>query len=83
MFEIPLAKGSGVAVVADRFWTAKQARDRLKIDWDLSGVEHADTVQLLARYKQLATTDGNVAINRGDAKAMDQYSACESHRCRV
>jgi len=72
VFEIPLAKGSAVAVVADRFWTAKQARDRLKIDWDLSGLEHADTVQLLAKYKQLAATDGNVAINRGDAKAMDQ-----------
>ncbi|MEN3328022.1 MAG: isoquinoline 1-oxidoreductase subunit beta [Acidobacteriota bacterium] len=71
VFEIPLAKGSAVAVVADRFWTAKQARDRLKIDWDLSGLEHADTVQLLAKYKQLATTDGNVAISRGDAKAMD------------
>jgi len=71
VFEIPLAKGSAVAVVADRFWTAKQARDRLKIDWDLSGLEHADTVQLLAKYKQMATSDGNVAINRGDAKAMD------------
>lgn len=71
VFEIPLAKGSAVAVVADRFWTAKQARDRLKVEWDFSGVERADTVQLLARYKQLATTDGNVAINRGDAKAMD------------
>jgi isoquinoline 1-oxidoreductase subunit beta len=71
VFEISLAKGSAVAVVADRFWTAKQARDRLKIDWDLSGVERADTVQLLAKYKQLATSDGNVAINRGDTKAMD------------
>jgi len=72
VFEIPLAKGSGVAIVADRFWTAKQARDRLKIDWDLAGVEHPDTVQLLARYKQLATTDGTVALTRGDAKAMDR-----------
>src|SRR5258705_9455939 len=27
IFEIPLAKGTGVAVVADRFWTAKEARD--------------------------------------------------------
>jgi isoquinoline 1-oxidoreductase subunit beta len=75
VFEIPLAKGSGVAVVADRFWTAKQARDRLKIDWDLSGVEHADSVQLLARYKQLAATDGNVALNRGDTKALDAIPA--------
>jgi len=71
VFEIPLAKGSAVAVVADRFWTAKQARDRLKIDWDLSGLEHADTVQLLAKYKQMATADGKVAISRGDAKVMD------------
>ena len=72
VFELPLAKGSGVAIVADRFWTAKQARDRLKIEWDLSGVEHPDTAQLLARYKQLATTDGTVALTRGDAKAMDR-----------
>src|SRR5215213_9389377 len=71
VFEIPLAKGSAVAVVADRFWTAKQARDRLQIDWDVGGLEQPDTVQLLARYKQLATTEGKVALSRGDAKAMD------------
>src|ERR1700722_8308407 len=46
VFEIPLVKGTGVAVVADRFWTAKQARDRLKIDWDLAAVVHEDTPQL-------------------------------------
>lgn len=72
VFEIPLAKGSGVAVVADRFWTAKQARDLLKIDWDLSGVEGVDSAQLLARYKKLAVTTGRVAANRGDEKTMDR-----------
>lgn len=71
VFEIPLAKGSAVAVVADRYWTAKQARDRLKIDWDLAGIERADSVELLARYKQLATTEGKVAITRGDVEALD------------
>jgi len=71
VFEIPLVKGTGLAVVADRFWTAKQARDRLKIDWDLSGIEHADSSELLTRYKELARTPGNVAVARGDEKAMD------------
>lgn len=70
VFEIPLVKGSGVAVVADKFWPAKQARDRLKIDWDLSGVEHADSSQLWTKYKGLARTTGNVAVARGDEKAM-------------
>jgi isoquinoline 1-oxidoreductase beta subunit len=75
VFEIPLVKGSGVAVLADRFWSAKQARDRLKIEWDLSGVEHADSAQLLTRYKQLASTQGIVAVNRGDEKALDRIPA--------
>jgi isoquinoline 1-oxidoreductase beta subunit len=75
VFEIPLAKGTGVAVVADKFWTAKQARDRLKIEWDLSAVDHADTGQLLARYKELAQTPGNVAVSRGDQKALDAIPA--------
>src|ERR1700686_5090438 len=75
VFEIPLVKGSGVAVVADRFWTAKQARDRLKIDWDLSGIELANSSDLFARYKEMARTPGNVAIARGDDKALDQMGA--------
>ncbi len=75
IFEIPLVKGTGVAVVADKFWTAKQARDRLKIEWDLSAVEHADSGQLSAKYKQLARTPGNVAVNRGDQNAMDAIAA--------
>jgi len=75
VFEIPLAKGSGVAVVADRFWTAKQARDRLQIDWDLTGVEQPDTAQLRSKYQELARTPGNVAITRGDEKALERSTA--------
>ena len=66
VFEIPLAKGQGVAVIADRFWTAKQARDRLKIDWELSGVERPDSSELRRKFKELAQTTGNVAVARGD-----------------
>jgi isoquinoline 1-oxidoreductase beta subunit len=75
VFEIPLVKGSGIAVVADRFWTAKTARDRLKIDWDLSAVGRADTAQMRAEYKQLSQTPGNVAASRGDEKAIEAIPA--------
>lgn len=75
VFEIPLAKGTGVAVVADKFWTAKQARDRLKVDWDLSAVEPADSGQLWTKYKELARTQGNIAVSRGDQKALDAAPA--------
>ncbi|HKP47414.1 MAG TPA: xanthine dehydrogenase family protein molybdopterin-binding subunit [Pyrinomonadaceae bacterium] len=72
VFEIPLVKGSGVAIVANRFWTAKQARDRLKIDWDLSGLELADSATLASKFKQLAATKGNVAVSRGDEQMLDR-----------
>jgi isoquinoline 1-oxidoreductase beta subunit len=75
IFEIPLPKGTGVAVVADKFWTAKQARDLLKIDWDLSAVGRPDTQQLFGQYKELARTPGNIAVKRGDDKAMDAIAA--------
>ncbi|HYY59398.1 MAG TPA: xanthine dehydrogenase family protein molybdopterin-binding subunit [Pyrinomonadaceae bacterium] len=75
VFEIPLARGTGVAVVADKFWPAKQGRDRLKIDWDFSGVERADSSQLREKYKQLARTVGLSSISRGDAKALEGVAA--------
>jgi isoquinoline 1-oxidoreductase beta subunit len=75
VFEIPLVQGSGVAVVADNFWPAKQARNRLKIEWDTSGVEAADSAELWTRYRQLGQTPGTVAVSNGDAKAMDQVAA--------
>ncbi len=75
IFEIPLAKGTGVAVVADKFWPAKQARSRLKIDWDVTGVEQPDSSELWTRYRQLGNTTGLVAINRGAANAFDKIAA--------
>ena len=75
IFEIPLAKGTGVAIVADKFWPAKQARNRLKIDWDVKGLEAADSTELWTRYKQLCQTPGTVAVSNGDAKALDQIAA--------
>lgn len=75
IFEIPLVKGTGVAVVADKFWPARQARNLLKIDWDVTGVEAADSSELWTRYRQLGQTAGNVAVSNGDANAMDKIAA--------
>lgn len=75
IFEIPLTKGSGVAVVADKYWPAKQARKLLNIEWDLSGVEAADSTELWTRYKQLGRTPGLVAAVRGDQSALDKVAA--------
>jgi len=76
VFQIPVnLGGTGVAVVADKFWPAKQARDLLRIEWDLSGVQLADSSELFARYRQLATTTGNVAVTRGEENALEKISS--------
>ncbi len=75
IFEIPLVKGTGVAVVADKYWPAKQARSLLNIDWDLSGVEAADSTELWTRYRKLGQTPGLVALARGDQSALDKVAA--------
>jgi isoquinoline 1-oxidoreductase beta subunit len=75
VFEIPLVKGSGVAVVADKFWSAKQARDRLSIDWDLTGVERADSAQLRAQYRQISQTAGKISVQRGDPETIERMAA--------
>lgn len=76
VFEIPVLRGgTGVAVVADKFWVAKLGRDRLKIEWDVSGVERPDTSRLLASYRELARTAGLSSVARGDAKAIEGFAA--------
>jgi isoquinoline 1-oxidoreductase beta subunit len=73
VLQIPLGHGAtGIAVVADQFWPAKQGRDRLKIEWDFAGVERPDSAQLWTRYRELAGTAGKVVVARGDAKAFEQ-----------
>jgi isoquinoline 1-oxidoreductase beta subunit len=77
VFEIPLVRGSGVAVVADRFWAAKQARDLLRAEWDTASVERPDTTQLFVKYRETARTPGNVAVARGDVSALDRVAPAD------
>ncbi|MGH6625835.1 MAG: molybdopterin cofactor-binding domain-containing protein [Burkholderiaceae bacterium] len=64
VLRIPLDRGGeGVAVVASGYWAAKQGRDALKLVWDGEGVQKADTVQLLAQYRDLAKQPGLVKFD--------------------
>ena len=62
VLEVPLDRsGSGVAVIADGYWPAKQGRDALVLQWDSSAVEKVSSTQQLADYKALARTPGTSA----------------------
>jgi isoquinoline 1-oxidoreductase beta subunit len=55
-----------VAVLANTFWQAKKARDRLNIQWDESGAFQQSSQELFAHYHQLAESPGVVAKQEGD-----------------
>jgi isoquinoline 1-oxidoreductase beta subunit len=64
--EIP----TGVVVLATNFWSAKQGRDALKVQWDESKAYRGSSADILADYRKLAEQPGVVARNDGDvAKA--------------
>ncbi|KRA82014.1 twin-arginine translocation pathway signal protein [Lysobacter sp. Root667] len=60
---------TGVAVVADHYWAAKQGRDALQIEWDLGPNATLDTAALREQFRKLAATPGTVAAQAGDAAA--------------
>jgi len=60
---------TGVAVLADGYWTALKGREALTVQWDETGAEKRGTAELSAEYKALAGKPGLVALNNGDAAA--------------
>jgi isoquinoline 1-oxidoreductase beta subunit len=59
---------SGVAVVADHYWAALQARQKLEVEWDLgTSGELLSSREVEQRYRALAQSPGAVAASRGDA----------------
>lgn len=60
---------SGIAVVADHFWAAKCGRDALRIEWNLGANAGFDTEALRQEFAKIATGDGLVAGQAGDAAA--------------
>ena len=60
---------TGVAVVADNYWAAKQGREALKVEWDLGQNAGLDSKVLLSDYRKLAATPGLPAAKAGDIKS--------------
>lgn len=52
---LPLEVMSGVAIIAKDTWSAFQAKDKLKVNWDLSEASKDFTSQFSAQAKKLAT----------------------------
>lgn len=52
--------GTGVAVIADGYWPAKQGRDALQATWDDAG-SRVSSAALMREYKTLADQPGTVA----------------------
>ncbi len=60
---------SGVAVIADNFWAAKQGRDALNITWDTPKAAQITSSEMAKQYIELASQPGAVAKDTGQANA--------------
>ena len=60
---------SGVAVVADSFWTALQGRKALKVEWDEGPLGQLSSAGIAKEHETAAGQPGLVARNDGDAAA--------------
>jgi isoquinoline 1-oxidoreductase beta subunit len=60
---------SGVAIVADRFWSAKLGREKLKISWDNGPNANLSTAQMLADFSKQSASPGTIAKKTGDPAA--------------
>lgn len=61
--------GSGIAVIAKDFWTARTARDLLEIEWNDGPNANLSTETMRQDYLALADTEGLIAENEGTAEA--------------
>jgi isoquinoline 1-oxidoreductase beta subunit len=60
---------SGIAVLGDDFWSAKQGRDALQVEWDESEAFALSSDQIVDQYRELATEPGTVARSEGESEA--------------
>ena len=59
--------GSGVAVVADNYWSATKGAQAVEVKWDEGPLATLSSAEIMKRYVALAQEPGNVARNDGNA----------------
>jgi len=59
---------SGVAVLAQDFWSAKRGRDALTVEWDETDAYKLSSADILAEYRNLAQKPGLLARKDGDVE---------------
>ena len=59
---------SGVAVLADGYWAAKQGRDALDVQWEMGAAAGLDSARVSAMLTSAASNADAVAISEGNVK---------------
>jgi isoquinoline 1-oxidoreductase beta subunit len=54
----------GVVVIADSTWAAMQGRKALKIEWDESGFEHVNTVDIYKQHEELLLKEEGISFKK-------------------
>jgi len=62
------AARTGVAVIATDFWSARQGRDALQIEWDETHAFKRGSEELFAEYRALAQKPGQSVRNDGNVE---------------
>ena len=60
---------SGIAVVADSWWRAKTALDKLPVVWNAGPNARQSTSDLVAEYRARINAKGQIAVDRGNVEA--------------
>lgn len=65
-----VAISSGVAVVADNFWSAQQGRAALRIEWEFGRNKDLDSKAIATRARAALDREGKISRDEGDAKTV-------------